>query len=117
MLKKTDKIKLANRLANRLQQIASKPALDEAKYEGAGPNRSRAPRTSTFKPAAITLSGGQRMDVIVKNISDTGARIEFVPQITLPKQVLVAEPTLCIRSWALVIWQSVGAAGLKFIAS
>ncbi len=103
-------------LACRLRQIADKPALAPSEYHSGSASRDRAPRQSTFKPAAITLDGGGRMDVVVKNISETGARIEFIPQITLPRQVLMAEPTLPIRAWARVVWQGAGAAGLQFLA-
>ena len=116
MFNKRPKDKLGDQLASRLLRIASKPAPEEKQYRSEGASGIRAPRVSTFKPAAITLSGGQRMDVVVKNVSATGARIEFVPRITLPAQVLVAEPTLRIRTWALVVWQGGGAAGLKFVA-
>lgn len=106
----------AQALAARLRRIADKPAIATSAYHGRSASRDRAPRQATFKPAAITLDGGGRMDVIVKNISETGVRIEFVPQITLPRQVLMAEPTLPIHAWALVVWQGDGAAGLQFLA-
>ena len=45
-------------LACRLRQIADKPALAPSEYHSGSASRDRAPRQSTFKPAAITLDGG-----------------------------------------------------------
>ena len=53
------------------------------------------------------------MNVVVKNISDTGARIEFVRSIYLPDRVkLTARGT---SRWAYVTWQTGGVAGLQFV--
>jgi hypothetical protein len=35
--------------------------------------------------------------------------------IELPDRVLVSEPTLRLKTWAYVIWQTRGAAGLQFV--
>lgn len=102
-------------LANRLRQIAAKPALEESQYEPTRAKDQRAPRQATFKQGTITLSGGERVDVVVKNVSDTGMRVEFFRKVTLTDQVIIAEPTLRIRRWARVMWQTEGAAGLQFI--
>ncbi len=114
MFKKTGSSKSSDPLANRLRQIAARPALGETEYAPTKKNDERSPRQPTFKQATVTLAGGERMDVVVKNVSDTGLRIEFFKKVTLTEQVLVAEPTLRIRRWARVMWQTEGAAGLQF---
>ncbi|MBI1359268.1 MAG: hypothetical protein GC155_03185 [Alphaproteobacteria bacterium] len=114
MFKKTGSSKSSDPLANRLRQIAARPALEEDEYQQTRKKDARSPRQLTFKQATITLTGGERMDVVVKNVSDTGLRIEFFKKVTLTEQVLVAEPTLRIRRWARVMWQTEGAAGLQF---
>jgi hypothetical protein len=48
-------------------------------------------------------------------ISNEGARIEFMREIPLPDRVLLSEPTLRLKTWAYVIWQTRGAAGLQFV--
>ena len=53
--------------------------------------------------------------MVVKNVSETGARIEFLRDITLPDRVLLSEPTLRLRLWAYVAWQERGKAGLEFV--
>ncbi|MEP7210159.1 MAG: hypothetical protein ABI740_04920, partial [Alphaproteobacteria bacterium] len=93
----------------------ARPALEETEYKPSKKNDSRSPRQATFKQGTVTLSGGERMDVVVKNVSDTGLRIEFFRKVTLTDMVIIAEPTLRIRKWATVMWQTEGAAGLQFI--
>jgi hypothetical protein len=115
MFKKSDPSKAGDPLANRLRQIAARPALEETEYKSGKKSEERAPRQSTFKQATITLQGGERMDVVVKNVSATGMRIEFFRKITLTEQVIISEPTLRIRKWAKVMWQTEGAAGLQYL--
>jgi hypothetical protein len=115
MFKKSGPSKTSDPLANRLRQIAAKPALEETEYQVTKKKDARSPRQATFKQGTITLSGGERMDVVVKNVSDTGMRIEFFRKVTLTDKVIIAEPTLRIRRWAKVTWQTEGAAGLQFL--
>ena len=115
MFKKPGPSKASDPLANRLRQIAARPALEETEYQATNKKDVRAPRQPTFKQGTVTLSGGERMDVVVKNVSDTGMRVEFFRKVTLTDQVIIAEPTLRIRKWARVIWQTEGAAGLQFL--
>jgi hypothetical protein len=72
-------------------------------------------RKPTFKAATLAFITGERVDVVVKNVSDTGARVEFLRDIQLPDRVLVSEPTMRLKTWAYVIWQTRGAAGLQFV--
>ncbi len=116
MFRKSDKSKPESPLAARMRQIADKPAAaDDAYSTPAVTAGGRQPRTSTFKQATITLSGGERMEVVVKNVSNTGARIEYFRKITLPDRILISEPTLRLKKWAKVMWQGDGAAGVHFI--
>ena len=100
MFKKPGPSEASDPLANRLRQIAARPALDEAQYKPSKQKNGRSPRQPTFKQGTVTLSGGERMDVVVKNVSDTGMRIEFFRRVTLTDQLIIAEPTLRIRKWA-----------------
>jgi hypothetical protein len=108
--------KAEDQLAARLRQIAAKPALQDAEYI-TQPFRGdkRRTRRITFKQATLILSGGGKVDVVIKNVSDTGVRIEFFCRMTLTDKVIISEPSLRIRKWARVIWQTEGAAGLHFL--
>lgn len=115
MFKKPDS-KPANPLSERLQRIAGKPALDDNEYRGDQPKKvARSSRDSTFKQATVRLLGGERVDVVVKNLSATGARIEFFRKVTLTDQVLISEPSTRLKRTAQVVWQKEGSAGLHFL--
>lgn len=113
MFKKTSPSK-PDPLAERLRKIADVPA-EEVTYSSVQPGEKRSERKPTFKAATLTFITGERVDVVVKNVSDTGARVEFMRDISLPDRVLLSEPTLRLKIWAYVIWQTRGAAGLQFV--
>lgn len=103
---------LSSTLSQRMQRIAATPALapDRVAVQKFG---KRAIRVDAWRPGTISFQTGERMDVVVKNISDTGARIEFVRSTYLPDRVkLTAQGT---SRWAYVTWQTWGVAGLQFV--
>jgi len=113
MFKKTAPAK-STPLAERLRKIADVQP-DEVTYSSVHPGEKRSERKPTFKAATLTFITGERVDVVVKNVSDTGARVEFMRDMALPDRVLLSEPTLRLKTWAYVIWQTRGAAGLQFV--
>lgn len=115
MFKKTDK-KAIDPLADRVRKIAAVP-VEETTYSSVATGEKRSERRPTFKIATLTMISGERVDVVVKNVSSTGARIEFLRDVTLTDRVMLSEPTMRIRTWAYVIWQTRGAAGLQFVAT
>lgn len=56
----------------------------------------------------------KKLPVALKNISATGARVEYFTRRELPLTVTLVEPTLRIKSRARVVWQGNGVAGLAF---
>jgi PilZ domain len=78
-------------------------------------NKPRAPRQPLFRTATLVTSGGARQNVAVKDLSETGARIEFHTRSELPSIVMLIEPTLKVHKRARVVWQTEGVAGLQFI--
>ena len=88
---------------------------EEVTYTSARDGEKRAERKQTFKSATVTTLGGERVDVVVKNVSATGARVEFLRDIQLTDRVMLSEPTVRIKTWAYVVWQTRGAAGLQFV--
>jgi len=75
----------------------------------------RAMRQAVFRQGALILADGENFQVALKNISATGARVEFFVRRGLPDFVTLVEPTLRIKARARVAWQSDGVAGLAFI--
>jgi len=102
-------------LANRMRKISGAPPPEETSYSTIHQDNKRAARQATFKQATITTRGGERIAVVVKNVSDSGARIEYMREVSLGDHVLLSEPTLRIKTWAEVVWETRGAAGLKFV--
>jgi PilZ domain len=102
-------------LADRMRKVTGGPPPEEIAYTSIKQTNKRPDREPTFKQGTIMTRGGERIPVVVKNVSSTGARIEFFRDVRLGDHVLVIEPTLQIRTWAEVIWQDNGAAGVKFV--
>ena len=74
----------------------------------------RAVRQAVFRQGALILADGEKLSVALKDISVTGARVEFFTRRELPEFVVLVEPTLRIKSRARVVWQRDGVAGLAF---
>ena len=72
-------------------------------------------RLTSFKAAKLVFPTGEAIDVIVKNFSETGARVEFLKHVELPEHVLLRQGSANFRARAQVVWQVRGAAGLKFL--
>ncbi len=75
----------------------------------------RAVRQAVFRQGALILGTGERLPIALKNVSSTGARVEFFTRRELPEFAVLVEPTLRIKSRVRVVWQRDGAAGLIFI--
>jgi hypothetical protein len=75
----------------------------------------RAPRQALFRNGALSYGDGHRLTVVIKDLSDDGARIEFIQHVDLPDDVVLIEPTLHLKRAARVVWRSGGAAGLHFV--
>ena len=76
--------------------------------------RRRAPRKTISEPGAATLSSETRVDCVITNISDVGARLRFGTPISLP----VMFELHCKKSgrswWVNLVWQSDKTAGVRF---
>ena len=113
MFKKNEPAK-PDPLAQRMRKIAA-VTQEEVTYSTVTPGEKRSERKPTFKAASLAFITGERVEVVVKNVSDTGARVEFMRDMQLPDRVLLSEPTLRLKTWAYVVWQTRGAAGLQFV--
>ena len=75
----------------------------------------RNPRDPVFRSATLLLNEKERFAVVIKNLSATGARVEYFTKVELPPIVVLVESTLRLRQRARVVWQRDGVAGLEFI--
>lgn len=103
-------------LEDRVRRLsASKPALNFEKVLVPQKQDARAPRQPVFRHGALVFEDGRRLSVVIKNLSTTGARIEFFVRTSLPDTMVLTEPTLPLKCRARVVWQREGVAGLRFI--
>ena len=78
-------------------------------------HKRRAPRRDEFKDGILTLPGGQRMQVVVKNLSDMGARVDFYAGASgIFGDVQLSVPSLAVNLRARVVWKNQSSAGLEF---
>ena len=106
-------------LADRVRAIGAKPINDDDAPElcvatPADTHAARQPRLAIYKAGVLYLDRGIRVQVVVRNISQGGARVEFSRYLELPAKVTLALDGDPRRAPARVAWQSEGAAGLKF---
>ncbi|MGD9980624.1 MAG: PilZ domain-containing protein [Hyphomonadaceae bacterium] len=99
-------------LTDRVRQIAQ--AAPVRPVATTGSNTKRAPRQPLFRNGVIIFEDGERLKVVIKDLSDGGVRVEFFVNRLLPDLVTLSEPTLKLRRTARVVWQTGGAAGLAF---
>jgi hypothetical protein len=74
----------------------------------------RTKRDLVFRAGVLSLPNGEKVQVVLKNVSPTGARIEFMQKIDLPAEVRLSAPTLNLNGMVHIAWQEEGAAGIKF---
>jgi hypothetical protein len=76
--------------------------------------RRRLPRQAISEPGAATLYADTRVNCVITNISDTGARLRFGTTISLPS-VFELHCKKSGRSWWIdLVWQSGRVAGVRF---
>jgi hypothetical protein len=97
-------------LSDRVRAIAAREPTPRGKVQ-----QPRAPRESAYKNATVLLDSGSRFSVAIKDISASGARIEFFQDLPLEGVFTLIEPMLKIRRRARVSWRRGGAAGLAFL--
>jgi len=112
---KTPKVQLTSRI----RAVTAAPTaipFDTPRYQAPLKEQTRPPREPLFRNATLQLDETERLGVVIKNISESGARVEYFLKRQLPPIVVLIEPTLKLRRRARVIWQRDGVAGLEFVA-
>ena len=102
-------------LAARMQKISEASSYQPKPAVTSAPTR--APRVAAYRPATLTFIGGERMDVVVTNLSATGARVQHKRGTPLPERVCLKEGHSGMEHWAYVTWQLWGVAGLQFVGA
>jgi hypothetical protein len=99
----------------RIRGAVSRPAPSATPAPPPSRRKERAERDKVFRQATLVFSDGHRFTVVVKDVSATGARVEFFQHVTLPPEVQFLEATMRLRKRARVVWQQDGRAGLEFL--
>lgn len=115
MFGRSDKDKQYSILAGRVRSVARPiaPSVRSTVTRGFG-RQSRSERAPTFREGNLLLAGGTKERVVVRNISATGARVDFFSAGALSSRVLLSARSLGIQRWARVVWSDAHSAGLEF---
>jgi hypothetical protein len=77
-------------------------------------NKRTAARQRTFKGGSVSMPGGT-VECVIRNLSDTGALLEFSASIALPDTFkLIIKPELITRD-CQVAWRSEQRIGVQFV--
>lgn len=98
---------------DRILAIAAKPP--PAEYVAYGGSGKRAKRSSVYKQGVLVLEHGEKLPVVIRNLSPSGCRVEYFQNRVLEGRILVTEPSLPLRAWGEVVWRGDGVAGLAFV--
>jgi hypothetical protein len=103
------------RLGQRLKAIADREAPSADTYESISTSHRRPSRTPAYKPAVLVIGGGEKLPVVIKNLSETGAKVAFFQNRELSGQVRLVEQSISLNAVAHIAWQRDGMLGLTFI--
>lgn len=105
----------ADRLSERMRKAVERDFAPPPTHLSWPRQIERAVRQAVFRQGALIMANGEKVRVAVKDISTTGARVEFFTRCELPELVVLVEPTLRIKCRSRVVWQRDGVAGLAFL--
>lgn len=114
MFGKAKTTQAADRLSERMRKAIERETAPPPVSHAWTRQIERAVREAVFRQGALILTDGEKFPVALKNISATGARVEFFTHRELPEFVILIEPTLRIKCRARTVWQRDGVAGLAF---
>lgn len=105
----------ADRIAQRVASIAAaKPIVAAAPPPSPGSKRQET-RRPVYRHGRLTVAGGVKIDCIVVDISDNGARIELDGAGSLPDFVLLKIVMTGETRRARVVWKRDNSAGLSYL--
>jgi hypothetical protein len=113
MFRKPASPMLAARLTDRMRTIREAPACEV--HLDVSSRTVRMPRRAVYRPATLVLEQGERLDVVIRDISASGVKVAFFRQTPISEMVLIDEASLPLKRWGKVVWQRDGASGLYFI--
>lgn len=101
-------------MADRMRRAVERPATPTPAFTPLSVRTPRSARQAVYRQGTLVLTDGERLPIAIKNLSESGARVEFFVRRELPNFVVLVEATLRIKRRARIVWQRDGAAGLVF---
>lgn len=98
---------------DRIKAVVAKDA--PAAYVEVGTRGKRASRSAVYKNAIAVLPLGEKLPVIIRNLTAKGCRIEYFQNRPLEGRLLLVEASIPLRRMAEVAWSRDGASGLTFV--
>lgn len=105
MFGKSKQDRVSSELSQRVRQIVERDTAPPPQTNAWTRKVERAVRQAIFRQGALILADGEKLPVALKNISASGARIEYFVRRDLPERVILVEATLRIKAHARVVWQ------------
>lgn len=65
----------------------------------------------------VSPDGAQSFNCVVRDLSDTGARIDVPPSTVFPSRIFLLTPRHALAHEAQLVWRNARQAGLKFVAA
>jgi hypothetical protein len=93
--------------------IATQPT--PAAYVAVGGRAKRTTRAPVYKQGVATLAHGEKLPVVIRNLSASGCRIEYFQNRRLEGRIRVTEPSIPLQRWGEIVWQGDGASGVSFV--
>jgi hypothetical protein len=72
-------------------------------------------RTLVYKSATLALEDHYKIPATVTELSSTGALVRYTVRIDLPSRLVIIVPAMRLKTWARLVWQDFGEAGLELL--
>lgn len=82
--------------------------------DGAGPESRHEHRRRTLKRGRVLLSSSTTLDCVIRDLTETGARLQFSAPTILPREFLLLNVTENTVRPARLVWQKAESAGISF---
>ena len=103
------------RIARRIASIASAKPVAFVSPPSKPESKRKDQRRAVYRHGRLTVAGGVKVDCIIVDVSENGARIELDGASALPDIVLLSTVMTGEKKRARVVWRRENTAGLSFL--
>jgi len=105
----------SERMAQRIASIASAKPVAFISPPSKPESKRKEPRRAVYRHGRLTIAGGVKIDCIIVDVSEIGARVELDGASSLPEIVLLSTVMTGEKKRARVVWRRENTAGLSFL--